>query len=81
MTNLKADAAPFFVKRPATTFRLRQDYAGEVTAECKRLGCSKGVYFEVLLEKAWRLGLVTEADVFQYDAECRRLSAELAPKG
>lgn len=60
-----------FVKRPVSSFRLREDFAEIVTAECARLGCSKGVYFEILLAKAWEQGLITTDDVFAYDPTVR----------
>ncbi len=60
-----------FVKRPVSSFRVREDFIETVRADCKRLNCSKGVYFEVLLEKAWKLELITSDDVFAYDAKLR----------
>jgi hypothetical protein len=60
-----------FVKRPVSSFRLREAFAEKVTTECARLGCSKGVYFEILLAKAWGQGLITTDDVFAYDAKVR----------
>lgn len=60
-----------FVKRPVSSFRFREDFAEKVTTECARLGCSKGVYFEILLAKAWGQGLITTDDVFAYDPTVR----------
>jgi hypothetical protein len=56
-----------FIKRPVTSFRLREDFAEKVSSECARQGCSKGVYIEILLAKAWGQGLITSGDVFAYD--------------
>lgn len=73
-----------FVKRPVSSFRLREDFSEKVTAECARLGCSKGVYFEILLAKAWSHGLVTNEDVFAYDPTARwmeQLSGAVDGKG
>ena len=60
-----------FIKRPVTSFRLREDFAERVSIECARLGCSKGVYIEIRLAKAWDQGLITSADVFAYDPTLR----------
>lgn len=60
-----------FIKRPVTSFRLHQDFDEKVSSECARLGCSKGVYIEILLSKAWEQGLITSSDVFAYDPALR----------
>jgi len=62
-----------FIKRPVTSLRLREDFAAKVSSECVRLRCSKGVYIEILLAKAWDQGLITSADVFAYDPALRWL--------
>lgn len=60
-----------FIKRPVTSFRLREDFAEKISIECDRLNCSKGVYIEILLAKAWEQGLITSGDVFAYDPTLR----------
>lgn len=62
-----------FIKRPVTSFRLREDFAAKVSAECARLGCSKGVYIEILLAKEWGQNSITSEDVFGYDPALRWL--------
>ena len=68
-----------FIKRQVTSFRLREDFAAKVSAECARLGCSKGVYIEILLVKAWDQGSITSADVFGYDPALRWLEEANSP--
>jgi hypothetical protein len=64
MTTIKL---PNYIKRPATTFRIREDFIVKVAQECDRLNCSRGVYFETLLLKAWGMGLINATDVLGYD--------------
>lgn len=62
-----------FVSRPVSSFRFREDFSARVTSECAKLGCSKGVYFEILLAKAWEQNLITSDDVISYDPTVRWL--------
>jgi hypothetical protein len=75
MTAKNPDAklvAPLGIQRPVHSWRLRQDFIDIVEAECQKLNCSRGVYFEVLLLKSWNINLITADDVFSYDSEERR---------
>lgn len=54
-------------RRTHATFRIREDLLKRVREESNRLNCSRGVYFEILLQKTWKAGLISIADVFQYD--------------
>lgn len=72
---------PPFVPRSHFACRCRDDLTDRLRAECRRLNCSQGVFLEVVLEKAFRLGLVTHEDVFEYSAEDRWALEKLAAKG
>ena len=68
-------SAPPYSKREHYACLLRKDIADAFKARCVALGCSQGVFLELLLEKALLSEMVNADDVYMYDSSARAARA------